>query len=433
MEITKGTNPAGNQCQSKSQVTAIIIGAGVRGCVYADHALDRPDEFKIVGVAEPRLISRTAIAGAHNISSENVFKDWSHAAEKEKFADCVIISTMNHHHKDPAIAFARKGYHILLEKPMALTEKDCKDVVRECKESGVIFAVCHVLRYQPQVAKMKEIISSGQLGDVINIQYLEPQGYWWYPHSFVRGNRSNYDDGFLLLQACCHDVDIICYLMDDRKCQRVSSFGSLMYFNKKNKPSRSGDRCDNCEIETSCAFSSKKIYMDSFKKGNRGFPVNQVTEIMDVESLTDSLRTGPYGRCVYSCDNNQPDNQVVMFQYENGSTASLTYIGMSEKVVDRQVRVFGTKGELRCNISGSIRTYDFLTQKEEIYEPPAPPENTRLTQFFGADFYMMQSFVNAVKNNDPSLILTGPDDSLQSHLLVFAAERARLTGTVVEL
>ena len=55
-----------------------------------------------------------------------------------------------------------------------MSYEDCKEIVDTCAEHKVILAVCHVLRYCPQARKIKEIIDSGAIGDVMNIQLLEP-------------------------------------------------------------------------------------------------------------------------------------------------------------------------------------------------------------------------------------------------------------------
>ena len=67
-------------------------------------------------------------------------------------------------HKDPCIAFAKKGYHILLEKPMAPNLSDCEQIVKVCKEQGIILAVGHVLRYRPHYLKVNDILESGKIG-----------------------------------------------------------------------------------------------------------------------------------------------------------------------------------------------------------------------------------------------------------------------------
>lgn len=413
------------------QVTAIVVGAGARGTGYSNYALDFPDRLKIVGVADPRKFYRERIAKTHHVPGENVYLDWKDAAAAEKHADCVIIGTPDILHKEPAVAFASKGYHILLEKPMAVTPEDCKEIVDASKNGNTMLAVCHVLRYAPQSQKIKEVIENGLIGDVVNIQLLEPVGFWHFAHSYVRGNWRNEEQScFSLLAKSCHDLDLILNWMGQRRCTAVSSFGSLLHFRSENKPQGAGSRCLDCTVEKSCQWSAKKIYLN----GNKGFPVNRIVEVVDIENLTEALKSGPYGRCVYECDNDVMDNQVVNLQFEGGATVNFTMVAYTEKVCARQVRIFGTKGQLTCDMDcNSISHFDFLSEHHDVIKPEVKEDAGRshLRGHFGADFYAMDAFVSAVGNNDPSIIETGPEESLASHLLCFYAEKARRENRVI--
>ncbi|KAL8574765.1 hypothetical protein ACOMHN_035882 [Nucella lapillus] len=361
---------------------------------------------------------------------------WTEVAERDKLADCVIIATPDRLHKDPAVAFANKGYHILLEKPMAVTEEDCREIASTCKARGVLLAVCHVLRYVPWAYKIKEVIASGDIGQVVNIQHTEPVGFWHFAHSFVRGNWRNEEQSCSsLLAKCCHDADLIHYWLEDAgKCVRVSSFGSLAHFRKEDKPKGAGDRCTDCSVESQCPYSAKRLYLDSVKQGNTGWPVDVVTEVPDIESVTEALRTGPYGRCVYSCDNDVMSQQVTTFQFENGATASLTMMGFTSRICAREVKIYGTKGEIRCDaLSGRLHVFDFLTEQTREVKCSAEVAPRHMRGHSGADYQLIKSFVAALKTGNKDLIRTGADDTLSSHLLVFAAEKARKENRVVEI
>ena len=128
------------------QVRLIIAGAGNRGTVYASFAKEHPEKAKVVGVAEPRDNYRERMVKDHDIPEENVFTDWKDLAKQEKFADAVIIATRDHMHRDPVIKFAKKGYHMLLEKPMAPDEKGCTDIIKAVQVKKIIFAVGYELR-----------------------------------------------------------------------------------------------------------------------------------------------------------------------------------------------------------------------------------------------------------------------------------------------
>ncbi|ESO85221.1 hypothetical protein LOTGIDRAFT_130783 [Lottia gigantea] len=355
-----------NTVSKNKPLTAIVIGAGQRGKTYAGYAEHFPDKIKIVAVADPREFHANLLKTKHNIADKYVFKDWKEVIELEKFADCVIITTTDQLHKEPAVAFAKKGYHILLEKPMAVTAEDCIEIVKTVKENDVLLVVGHVLRYIMWSLKIKEIIDSGALGEIVNIQHTEPIGFWHFAHSFVRGNWHNEaDSSCSLLAKCCHDIDLIYYWMGDLKCENVSSFGHLSHFTRENKPKDAAERCMDCpaHVENNCAYSAKRIYLDMVKSGHTGWPVNVVSDIPDIENLTKALKTGPYGKCVYQNDNDVMSQQVVNFQFTGGATATLTMIAFTKGICARATNIYGTKGELKFDDakSNEIHVFDFLT------------------------------------------------------------------------
>uniref|UniRef100_A0A8C6WUU9 Zgc:154075 n=1 Tax=Neogobius melanostomus TaxID=47308 RepID=A0A8C6WUU9_9GOBI len=399
-------------------VSVIVVGAGSRGDGYSNFASIHPDRMKVVGVADPRKFARTKLEKKHNIIKENVSEDWESMAEREKFADAVLICTPDRLHKDPAVAFAKKGYHILLEKPMATTAEDCTAIVEACTQKGVMLSVGHVLRYDPTIHRIKELIDEGAIGDVIHIQHFEPVGFYHFAHSFVRGSwRNEAESSFALLAKSCHDIDLIHHWAGARRCVKVSSFGSVSHFKKADKPTGAGDRCLDCAIEPHCPYSASRIYLSRVKQGHTGWPVSVICpdSYPDIESVTEALKNGPYGRCVYECDNDVCTNQVVNMEFEGGVTAAFSMVAFTEKLCQRQTTIYGSKGELSYDGNG-VRVFDFLTQISTKYR---------------ADYHLMDAFISAVANNDPSFIRSGPEETLHSHLLVFEAERSRVESRVI--
>ncbi len=411
-------------------VEIIIAGAGDRGFVYASYSKEHPDRAKIVGVAEPRDFYREKMAQEYDIPKENVFEDWKDLAKRDRFADVAIITTQDHMHRDPAIAFAKKGYHILLEKPMAVDEKSCRDITKTVLDKKVLFAVGHVLRYTKYTQILKGLIESGIIGDVISIQHLEPVGFWHQAHSFVRGNwRNEKESSFMLLTKSCHDLDWIRHIMG-KKCVSVSSYGSLTHFKKENKPSIAGNNCLECDFEPDCPYSAKRIYLGFIKRGNTGWPVSVVTSEVTVPGVIKALREGPYGRCVYDCDNDVVDHQVVNMEFEGGETATFTMTGFT-KARQRETRIFGTRGEIYGN-GTKIQFYEFLTGRSEIVDISSE-EPASLADHGGGDYGLIHSFISAVSENDPSKILSGPEETLETHLMTFAAERSRKERKIIDL
>ncbi len=414
-----------------SPVKLLVVGAGGRGSGYATFAESYPDKASVVGVAEPREHYRTTMASKHSIPAQNVFADWRAAAAADRFADAVLICTQDTMHLEPAVAFARKGYHIMLEKPMAPDERSCKKIVKAAKTAGVIFAVCHVMRYTTYTRALKKILDSGRIGAIVSMQHLEPVGYWHQAHSFVRGNwRNEAESSPMLLAKSCHDLDWISHIMG-RPCVQVQSFGNLRHFRKSEQPAGAADRCLDCGVEKSCPYSAIKIYLrDRLLKGNTGWPVNVLDPIPTEESITKALRSGPYGRCVYACDNDVVDHQVVNMIFEDGATAAFTMTAFNMHS-GRMTRIFGTKGVVDGDGS-HIKVGDFLTEKWETIDTNATDAGI-LGGHGGGDLGLMSSFVDAVASNDPAKVISGPDETLESHRMVFTAERSRKTGKVVKM
>ncbi len=411
-------------------ISFLIAGAGSRGTTYANYIAAHPQDARVVAVAEPRQIYRERMAAKHGIAPERVFCDWREAAARDRLADAVVIATQDSMHAEPSIAFARQGYHILLEKPMAPNEADCRRIAEAALASGRVFAVCHVMRYTAYTRRLKEFVAGGLIGDPISMQHLEPVGYWHQAHSFVRGNwRNEAQSSSMLLAKSCHDLDWIRHIMG-AKCEWISSFGSLRHFRRECQPAGAADRCLECSIEPSCPYSAREIYLGGLKRGNKGFPVNTIVADVTEENVLEALRVGPYGRCVYACDNDVVDNQVVNMEFEGGRTASFTMTAFNQ-AAHRQTRLFGSRGEL-IGDGETIRHFDFLTRKTETIDT-RPGADAPHGGHGGGDQGVVQSFIAAAAANDPSQVLSGPEETLETHRMVFAAERARRERRVVRM
>ena len=412
------------------QVKVIVAGCGGRGAGYATFATHNPERMQVVGIAEPRQFYRERMARDHGVAAENVYTDWQDLAARERFADAVIIATQDSMHVEPAVAFAKKGYAVLLEKPMAPSEEGCRRIVEAAIANKVVFAVCHVLRYTDYTRKVKEIIESGLIGEIVSIQHLEPVGYWHQAHSFVRGDwRNEAESSFMLLAKSCHDLDWLRYMMNSR-CVKVSSFGNLTHFRRECKPAGAADRCLDCSVEADCPYSAKKLYFGNLAKGHTDWPVSVLTPDLTVAGVTEALRSGPYGRCVYHCDNDVVDHQVVNLLFEDGRTASFTMTAFTP-MVGRMTRIFGTRGMLTGD-SSKIERFDFMTEETDVINTEAA-EASILGGHGGGDYGLMDAFIAAVAEKDPGKILSGPQETLESHLMVFAAEKARRSGCGVDI
>jgi predicted dehydrogenase len=409
-------------------VSLLIVGAGSRGATFAGWAQRHPDAARVVAVAEPRAAYRDRLGDEHGIPPERRFGDWREAAAAGAVADAAVIATLDREHAEPALALAAQGYALLIEKPLAATEEECVRIAAAVERAGVVAAVAHVLRYTPYTRLLKRLLEDGAIGEIVSIDHLEPVGYWHQAHSYVRGNwRREEETGPMLLAKCCHDLDWLSFLIG-RRCTAVSSFGSLSHLRPDQRPDGAGERCLDCAIEPGCAYSAKRHYLGMARRGETGWPVEVLDWPPTVENVERALRDGPYGRCVWACDNDVVDHQVVSLLYEHGATASLTMTGFS-RMRERETRIFGTRGELSGD-GAAIDVYDFRSEGTTRHEVG---DAGIVSGHGGGDDGVMAAFVAAAAAGDPALIPTSPADALASHRIAFAAETARRERRVVTL
>lgn len=412
-------------------VSVAVVGAGSRGTAYAEWVGANPRLARIVAVAEPRETRRSAFAARHGLPPERVFARWDDlvAATRThgRLADIAAVTTLDDQHVEPALALADLGYHLLLEKPIAPTAAECRRVVAGIQDAGVMLAVCHVLRYASYTDVVKRVVDSGRLGRVLDVQHLEPVGFWHQAHSYVRGNWRREDTTSpMLLAKCCHDVDWLRYIVG-RPIERVSSFGSLSHFRAEERPAGAGERCTDCRVEPCCPYSAVRFYGGLAAAGRTGWPLDVITEDLSAVGVRRVLETGPYGRCVYACDNDVVDHQVVALEFGGGATATLTMTAFAP-AGHRRTRIHGSHGSLECD-GDTVSVTDFLTAETETIEVATAGMDAGAGHG-GGDAGVIAALVAAVASGDPGRIRSGPAESLETHLAVFAAETARHRGTV---
>lgn len=412
-------------------ISVAIVGAGNRGLeAYGRFIENNPQLAKVVAVAEPLEKRRQNAARLHNIPAENQFEDWRQMAECPKLADTVLITTSDSGHKEPAIAFAKKGYNILLEKPMATILEDCYEIARTAEQNNVKLVICHVLRYAPFYMRVKHIIDDGVLGEICSLQHTEGVGWLHQAHSYVRGNWNNSQkSSFMLLAKSCHDIDLINWWIS-KKCRKVSSFGSLKYFTSANKPADAAKYCMDCPLQDEgCLYSAKKFYFGHLKKGNYDWPISVLLDEFTSEALEEKLRTSDYGRCVYASDNDVVDHQVVAMEYEQGITVTFTMTAFAPE--GRRTVIHGTKGYLE----GDGKTIRILDYESDLWKdiPINKLDDNVLDGHGGGDNGIMRAFLQSIGNESSSEIKTGCYETLQSHLITFAAEQSRIEGRTVDI
>lgn len=403
------------------QVTAILIGAGQRGAqVYASYALAHPNELKFVGVAEPDQEKREDFARKHRIPTDKRFHTWEEILAIPKFADCALICTQDHMHFYPLEKAVSLSYHILCEKPITPVKAELVKIQNLAKEHDTVISVAHVLRFSPFFREIKRIVDLGQIGEIVNVQHLESVGYWHMAHSFVRGNwRNSKESCPMILAKCCHDFDILLWIIG-KKCNRVSSFGNLMLFQEKHAPKGSPLRCtDGCEARDTCPFYAPRFYLEHPKAEVDGLRYVACRD-NHPQAILEALAQGPYGRCVYHCDNDVVDHQIVNMEFDEGITASLTMCAFTNRC-ERTIDIMGTMGQLHGQMEDNfIVVTDFATGNTSRITVQAPEGGHS-----GSDASMMKNFVKLVASKGSVKDESSALQAIESHMIALAAEESR--------
>ena len=406
-------------------ISMALIGAGNRGYhAYGPFALHNPHLVRWFAVAEPDPERRERFAAEHDIPPERRFASWEDLLARPQMAEALVNTTMDRTHVPSTLAALQAGYHVLLEKPMATTPVDCVRLVQAGERTGRILQICHVLRYTAFWSTLHGIISSGRLGRIITVDHRENVAYWHQAHSFVRGNWANSDaTAPMILTKCCHDMDVL-YWNLGVPARRLSAFGHLTHFRPDQAPPGAPERCtDGCPAQDECPYYAPRLYL----RPGTDWPINVISTDLTMEGRLKALREGPYGRCVYHCGNNVVDHHVVTIEFEGDATLTFTMQGHSHDNV-RTMRYDGTRATLRASEgTQEIAIYDHLTGNREIVTPAAAEGGHG-----GGDTGVMNAFVAALRSREASP-LTSARASLESHLMAFDAEEARVQGTVVDM
>lgn len=413
--------------------SAILIGAGSRGKAYTNLIKKFSDKYKVVGVAEPIESRRNFIKEVHNLSEDMCFNSWEDILSKPKMADFAIICTLDDMHYEPAMKAIELGYDLLLEKPVAQTAKECVDIALAAEKKGVKVLVCHVLRYTPFFKKVKQIVMDGTIGDVMSVIHVEAVGNVHQSHSYIRGNwHSEEESTPMLLAKCCHDIDIIQWILD-KPCKKVQSFGNLTYFRPENAPKGAPKRCidGGCPIEDTCPYNCRKLYYDD--KKNDWFRKACTKGITDSEIPTDqdvmtALKTTDYGLCVFHANNDVVDHQTVNMEFEGNITATLTMNAFNYG--GRYIRIFGTKGELYANMSDEeITLYTFEDKKHSKISSVSLDESI-VAGHGGGDSGIINELYEYLSGDYKGFCAADINISVKNHLIGFAAEKSRHNDTV---
>ncbi len=423
-------------------ITAIIVGAGHRAFVYSELAKTNPEILKIVGVADPNPVRRKKAMEYFGFGEDMCFESAQELAKKGKIADTVINGTMDEQHLETAIPLLNAGYDMLLEKPFAPNEDEMRQIVECAKKNNSKVMICHVLRYTPFYYSIKERIENGEIGDIINIQTTEHVSYHHLSTSYVRGKWANSAKCHtsMLLAKCCHDMDIMMWMMSKTKPSKISSFGGKYQFKAENAPKNAGTICmKDCPLVDTCVYSTKRLYIDHPDRW--AFYVWDALEDIENPTIEDKIAlmksNNPYARCIYKCDNDVVDHQSVLVEFESGATGTHNMVGGSAEP-RRNIHIIGTKGEIFGNFEESKYTVLKINPSPDAHNEECDVEEVDLKVggdmvgayggHGGGDERLAEDFVKFIRGEKPSLACTSIFDSVAGHLSVYLADESRENG-----
>ena len=406
-----------------------LIGAGNRGrYVFGRFASRHPERMRIAALAEPRADRRDAVTAEHGLPRDRVFEDWRQLFAAGLELDAAIIATGDTEHVEPALEAFARGLHVLLEKPIALDAADCVRVVEAAERADRILQIGHVLRHMEFYARVHEIAASGRLGRLQMIDMREHVSYWHMAHSYVRGKFRNRDIAApFLLAKSCHDLDLLAWIAG-RPAAQVTSFGNLGAYTAERAPEGAPERCSSaCPIQETCPWDAERFYLGPEPEVARHWPWTDLSADPSREARRRALARSDYGRCVYHCDNDVVDHQTVSVAFEGGLLATLGVHGCATEE-RRTVRISGSLGELRGVLqTGLLEVTRHGDSHLETLRLPASVGHT------SGDRNLLVHFCDAVALGADAEARTAGRVALESHLLGFAAERARHEGRIVDM
>ena len=404
-----------------------LIGAGQRGRVYADYIVEKK-YAEIAAIVEPNEKRRKAAAQALGVPEDHCFDTVQKLWDLGKIADAVIVASMDRDHYAQVMAALDLDYHILLEKPISPDPVECMNILHKAEEKKRQVVVCHVLRYTPFFSCVKKIIDSGEIGKLVSIRLDENIGNFHFAHSFVRGNWRRADlSSPSIMQKSCHDMDLLNWLMGV-PAKKISSCGALHYFKAENAPEGSTERCVDCPVESTCRFSAYKSYLPAAGE----WPAAVITPSADPEELREALRESPYGKCVYHCDNDVCDQQVVAVEYEGGRTASFNMSAFTNRM-NRTIHVMCEDGEIFGDDGWrTIEVIHFASNQVEGYSSRTIHLPESVSGHGGGDTGIVEDFISLLQSQD-HMARSSISVSVDSHVMANAAEKSRVTGETIDL
>lgn len=364
-----------------------MIGCGGMGRSLTDKLLKKSDAIELRAICDPdkRSVKKTLETFS---SDAKVYSDYRDLV-RDANVDWVMIASWNCYHREHTIAAFKAGKDVFCQKPLATNLADCVAMKKAQERSGRQFNIGFTLRYSPHYRKIRELVSSGKIGDIISLEFNETLDFNHGGYIMGDWRRRREYAGTHLLEKCCHDIDLVNWMVGT-KAARVASFGGLNFFVPENKK-----------------------YIRRIGKDSAG---------------RQAYRTWPglIKQNPFTSDKDIVDNQVAIIEFENNVRASF-HANCNTAIPERRMYICGTEGTIQSNVlSGelSFKRIGFDTVKEQI--------DTKVSGGHGGgdDVLAQELKESMLEGRMPSSTL---EDGLKSAITCFAIDKAMDSGRIVDV
>lgn len=330
-----------------------VMGAGNRARKYLSCL---PPGVIVTCLVEPDPLRLSQAGRRWHVPAEGLYTSSEAFFSASHDIQAVIVAAPDRLHVPLSLEAVRRGWHVLLEKPVAGSEVEYRTLLEAAEKAGVQVGVCLEMRYHPYYQRIAEIVASGVLGPIREINHTEHIGPDRMAHTFVRGLWSRKEDaGPIFLSKCCHDADFLLSLTGGSVLEARSE-GSLRKFRPEGFPGQglAPERCLGCSLR-GCPYSAVNLYRER-QEWVDGFDVPEGSTREAV--IEQELLRGRYGRCVYRCDNTVFDTQEVEALLSGGIRIRMRLEGTSRKE-GRYIVIRGEDRTLTAEEGGLIRVDGF--------------------------------------------------------------------------
>jgi predicted dehydrogenase len=390
----------------KRPIGCAIIGMGQRGASFA-RRLDPLEGVELRWFADPVAERMVEAAGRLSGPPPRLATD-ARQALADLAVEAVFVAVPDWLHRAVAVAAFEAGKHVFLEKPMAITLADAWAIVAAWKASGRVMQLGYVLRETPFYQAARRMVVEGRLGTVHALRLTDDLGVFHGASFMRRWHRKRANSGGLIVHKGCHDLDLVCWLLDDQPA-RVASFGGNRGFARP----APAPFCSVCPERPGCPYADTGAY-----------------EARGPAQAADPTAFG-LDICVFGEGHDIVDNQVVAFEMAGGARGVFSLGMHNPRGSRRTLSILGEAGRL----DGVFDAGEFTVSTndgapDQVWSVKKAARGTG--GHGGGDIRALIAFLDACLGRAPPEV-ADPADAVRGLAFALAAEQARLGGEVVRV